>query len=336
MKQLVLYLFITLFVSCDSIIPENETSNFEQSISTKSTLPYYDIVEDLKNIERYHFFSYTGFTDRQNCVHRYYNYANNSHYWGEAPESNQLQEYPTDGSISKNINGVSYRYEGMDFIAIWGDRSLYRLYNPTTKDYKLDISSSVPGFQNPESLGAINSTQLWGTVALLEYYNSVTKRYHYVTRQNEIEWLAQREPNFKYVRTLGYISEGYISDSTLPQGRAKFTFVDNNRSGKVVSSFVLRVHIFDKTTNKNSLILYEMVWNIIPAEVKIPRNCIVTSVDLAVNHPSVNHSEVDYYTDIFRSGFSQKFEGATLMGKYYHYYVNLRKYSDTDYQIIID
>lgn len=131
----------------------------------------------------------------------YSSYTNIDHLW----DTHQSKNISHDGRI--------YNFEGKEFyiLAKGGDQTLYRLYSPSLKDHVLSTSATVSNYQLEAELGRIFKTQEVGTVALQEYYSSTRKKHLYVWRNTEIkDWLPEHDPDFKYVKTVGYVYPGRI------------------------------------------------------------------------------------------------------------------------------
>lgn len=165
----------------------------------------------------------------------YSSYTNIDHLW-DTKQSNSISH-----------DGRTYNSEGKEFyiLAKGGDQTLYRLYSSSLKDHILSTSATVSGYQLETELGKIFKKQEVGTVALQEYYSSTRKKHLYVWKNTEIkDWLPEHDPDFKYVKTVGYVYPGRI-DSKKQSTQLIFTPSDSFYSDDYWKKIYLTIRAYE-------------------------------------------------------------------------------------------
>lgn len=124
--------------------------------------------------------------------------------------------YATENASSLTHHGRVYNFERQEFNLMSGGtktQKLYRHYSSSLNDHMLSISSSENSYTSEGSIGAVFTSQEIGTVPLKEYYSSQRKSHLYIVRNAELDWIYSNDPDFVYVKTLGYVYPGQAIDS---------------------------------------------------------------------------------------------------------------------------
>lgn len=209
MKLLLFCCMGLAMLSCQTtdVLPEKDAGKVNLPVESVNgfTLVSDELVEEANGVELRSGSSYVSNYEQSIPIYRYYCHMGDKsdHYFGrEAPSG-------TTRSIKSRI----YTYEAQEFnlLNINGNQStkpLYRYYSAALNDHMLS-TGSVSGYtQDGGLLGYVFVTHDVGTVPLEEYYNAITKNHLYVVRPDEIAWLRTNDPNYQYVKTIGYVYPG--------------------------------------------------------------------------------------------------------------------------------
>lgn len=138
-------------------------------------------------------------------IHLYYYHGGekSDHYFGrEAPNRPLI------------INGRHYLYMYQDFNLVregtWQARPLYRYYSAAQNDHLLSTEPSIQGYKREAYIGNIYSSIQVGTVPLKEYYSSIKKNHHYVSRNSEVEYIRNNAKDYAFQRIVGYVYPGRV------------------------------------------------------------------------------------------------------------------------------
>ena len=135
----------------------------------------------------------------------YGSYENIDHYYG------------VNKSSSLSVHGATYSYERQEFNVMPSNNvpdliALYRHYSSTERDHILTTAPYIASYTSEGIIGYIYMHPQIGTVPLLEYYSAKRKSHLYVVRNTEIEWILEHDPDFSYVKTVGYVYPGSAID----------------------------------------------------------------------------------------------------------------------------
>lgn len=90
--------------------------------------------------------------------------------------------------------------------------ALYRHYSAAERDHILTTAPYIASYTSDGIIGYIYMHPQIGTVPLLEYYSSKRRSHLYVVRNTEIDWIVEKDPDFTYVKTIGYVYPGSAID----------------------------------------------------------------------------------------------------------------------------
>lgn len=135
----------------------------------------------------------------------YGSYQNIDHYFGASKASSLV------------VKGVTYSYEHHSFSIMPENNypdliALYRHYSSAERDHILTTAPYIASYTSDGVIGYIYMHPQIGTVPLLEYYSSKRRSHHYIVRNTEIDWILEHDPDYMYVKTIGYVYPGSAID----------------------------------------------------------------------------------------------------------------------------
>lgn len=164
----------------------------------------------------------------------YGSYQNIDHYFG------------TSNSSSLVVQGVTYSYEHHSFNIMPENNfpglvALYRHYSSAERDHILSTESQINSYASEGIIGYIFTTPQIGTVPLLEYYSSKRKSHHYIVRNTEIDWILEHDPDYLYVKSVGYVYPG----SAIDEKKEATNFIISHGTVPGAMPFRLRVKVME-------------------------------------------------------------------------------------------
>lgn len=164
----------------------------------------------------------------------YGSYQNIDHYFGASKSSSLV------------VHGVTYSYEHHSFNIMPKNNypdliALYRHYSSAERDHILTTSSYIGSYTSDGIIGYVYMHPQVGTVPLLEYYSSKRKSHHYIVRNTEIDWMLTHDPDYVYVKTIGYVYPG----SAIDEKKEATNFIINQGSESTNITFRLNVKVIE-------------------------------------------------------------------------------------------
>ena len=195
----------------------------------------------------------------------YSSYENLDHYYG------------TQKSTSLTIQGGYYSYERQEFNIMAKNNfpsliALYRHYSSEERDHILSTASKINSYSSDGIIGYIFTTPQIGTVPLLEYYSAKRKSHLYVVRNTEIEWILEHDPDFSYVKIVGYVYPG----SAIDEKKKATNFIITQ--GSVFGNPLFRLNIKVREGDKYWELSYEVEGPAKGTSVTIPINNTYTII----------------------------------------------------------